>query len=238
MSLFGSSKTPLSDLFKGIEDCHSHILPGVDDGVQTMEDSLSILAMYEELGVRKLWLTPHIMEDVPNETEELKSRFLELKEEYEKDRKNRESSFAPIELSLAAEYMIDGLFSERLAKKDILPHYLGSHLLVETSYYNPPYNLKETLSAVLSAGYYPILAHPERYVYMDKEDYKDLKRMNVRFQMNLSSLAGMYGKDPVKKARNFLKETSYNFIGSDLHRKTQLEALINIRIDKLKYPLP
>jgi len=201
-----------------------------------MEDSLAILAIYEEIGVRKLWLTPHIMEDVPNETEFLKQRFLELKEAYEKDRQLRNATSTPVELALAAEYMIDGLFAERLAKKDILPHSsLGNHLLVETSYFTPPYNFKETLSTIFSAGYYPILAHPERYVYMGKNDYKELKKMNVRFQMNLSSLAGMYGKEAEKKTRELLKASAYDYIGTDCHRKEQICTLLEIKVLPYKF---
>ena len=55
-----------SGTLRGFTDCHSHILPGVDDGVKTLRESLAILAKYEDLGISDLWLTPHIMEDIPN----------------------------------------------------------------------------------------------------------------------------------------------------------------------------
>ena len=61
-----------SGFFQGFIDWHCHLLPGVDDGVQTMEESLQILSFYEQLGVSEVWLTPHIMEDIPNTTEGLK----------------------------------------------------------------------------------------------------------------------------------------------------------------------
>jgi len=233
MFLFGSSKVLLKGSLYGITDCHSHILPGVDDGVQSMEDSLSILEMYEKLGVRKVWFTPHIMEDLPNKTEKLKEIFDELESAYNKDfnSRNVNNNYSKVEISLSAEYMLDGLFQERLKQKDLLTHgEMKNHLLVETSYFNPPYNLKGTIENILSAGYYPILAHPERYVYMGDNDYKELKQLKVLFQMNLSSLAGMYGKDAMKKAEKMLKLSYYNFIGSDLHRKSQLEALVNCKV--------
>lgn len=146
-----------SGIFAGLTDWHSHILPGVDDGVQTMEESLAILQQYEVLGVKAVWLTPHIMEDIPNTTMRLKERFAELQQAYP----------GPVALHLAAENMLDHLFEERLESNDLLPiGDAGNRLLVETSYFNPPMNLYETLERIKSKGYYPVLAHPERYVYM------------------------------------------------------------------------
>ena len=210
--LFG--KRPLSDIWNGATDCHSHILPGVDDGVSDMETSLSILAAYEKLQIREVWCTPHVMEDIPNTTEGLKARFEELKAAYH----------GPVQLNLAAEYMMDGLFLERLENDDLLTHgHQGNSLLVETSYYTPPMDLRGILESIQRKGYFPILAHPERYLYMKISDYEPLKKMGLRFQLNLASLSGAYGEDAVKKAHHLLKEGSYNYIGSDIHRYRQLQ---------------
>ena len=100
-----------SGIFKNFTDCHSHILPGVDDGVQTMEEALEILRLYEELGIKSVWLTPHIMEDMPNTTLHLRERYAELQATYS----------GPIKLHLASENMLDNLFEERLEKNDLLP---------------------------------------------------------------------------------------------------------------------
>ena len=148
-----------SGIFKNFTDCHSHILPGVDDGVQTMEEALEILRLYEELGIKSVWLTPHIMEDMPNTTLHLRERYAELQATYS----------GPIKLHLASENMLDNLFEERLEKNDLLPlGESGDHLLVETSYFNPPMGLNNILLRIKAKGYYPILAHPERYVYKKK----------------------------------------------------------------------
>ena len=185
------SKLKKSGLLDKKSDVHPHILYGVDDGVQGLEESLEILKELEDLGFENLWCTPHIMEDIPNETSFLQERFLQLKEAYK----------GKIQLHLAAEYMIDTVFGERLSKKDLLPHgELKNHLLVETSYFNPPLNFEETLKEIYSIGYYPLLAHPERYAYMTEEDYSKLKAEGIRFQLNLLSLKGMYGKMAQKKA--------------------------------------
>lgn len=198
-----------SGMFNGFTDWHSHILPGVDDGIRSMESSLEVLKRYEEAGIKKVWLTPHIMEDYPNTTEGLRNRFEELKAAYK----------GPVELRLAAENMLDSLFEERLESRDFLPiGEKGNHLLVETSYMNPPYGMDEMLRRAMGAGYYLVLAHPERYRYMDESDYRDLKSKGILFQTNFASLVGGYGETARKKAEWLLKEGMIDLCGSDLHR--------------------
>lgn len=198
-----------SGVLRGFTDWHSHILPGVDDGVPTMGEALATLARYESLGVRSVWLTPHVMEDMPNTTASLKERYSELDAAYQ----------GSIRLSLAAEYMLDNLFRERLRGGDLLP--LGEKadsLLVETSYFNPPIGLRDMLAGIRSAGLFPVLAHPERYAYMAEGDYGILKDDGVRFQLNLLSLAGAYGREARTRAEWMLKKGYYEVVGTDLHR--------------------
>lgn len=196
-----------SGLLKGCTDAHSHILFGVDDGIKSKEAALEALALMEEFGVEKLWLTPHIMEDVPNDSACLRARFDELSSSYD----------GKIQLSLAAEYMLDNLFIKRLEDKDILP-IGGDMILVETSQWLAPCNFREVLSKIMSAGYYPLLAHPERYSYMNISDYESLSQKGVRFQLNLPSLAGCYGKQVKGKAEYLLSKGLYFTVGSDCHR--------------------
>ncbi len=186
-----------------------------------MEEALQILAEYERLGVKEVWLTPHIMEDIPNTTEKLRDRFVELKAAYQ----------GTVMLHLASENMLDNLFEERLEKNDLLPIGIeGKHLLVETSYFNPPMGLSNILLRIKAKGYYPILAHPERYMYMSETDYKRLNSMNVKFQLNQFSLLGLYGKDVQKRAKTLQKQGLYNYIGTDLHQ-------INILRNALRFKL-
>lgn len=208
-----------SGLFRGFTDWHCHILPGVDDGVQSMEEGLQILAVYELLGVKEVWLTPHIMEDIPNTTEHLRTRFAELQAAYQGN----------VVLNLASENMLDKLFEERLDKNDLLPiGKEGKHLLVETSYFNAPMGLSNILLRIKSKGYYPILAHPERYLYMDMDDYQRLKSLNILFQLNVFSLSGMYGKEVQKKANAMQKAGMYDYLGTDLHRLNILQNVLKI----------
>ncbi len=206
-----------SGFFKGFTDWHCHILPGVDDGVQTMDEALAILAEYERLGIEEVWLTPHIMEDIPNTTAHLRKRFAELQAAYTGN----------VALHLAAENMLDPLFEQRLAAGDLLPlGPEGNRLLVETSYFNPPLDLYGMLERIKSAGYHPVLAHPERYLYMSPTDYRKLKASGIEFQLNLPSLTGLYGKVALKKAKALHKKKLYDYIGTDLHKIGSLQKLL------------
>lgn len=206
-----------SGIFQGFTDWHCHLLPGVDDGVQTVEETLRILSLYEELGVKEVWLTPHIMEDMPNTTASLKARFEKLKAVYRGD----------IVLHLSAENMLDNLFEERLEKGDLLPlGKNGKHLLLETSYFNPPMELSNILLRIKSKGYTPVLAHPERYNYMNEKDYRLLKGLNVKFQLNLFSWVGSYGTGVRKKSEWLIKNGFYDLAGSDIHGLAALETNI------------
>ena len=226
-----------SGILQGAVDHHSHILPGVDDGIETMAEALRILATYEALGIKELWLTPHIMEDIPNSTEKLATRFEELKAAYSGN----------IQLHLAAEYMIDNHLRKLLQdchsepqggistpkENNLLPiGTAGKHILVETSYYNAPMRMDETLQQIKSLGYFPLLAHPERYMYLNNADYTRLHSQGVRFQLNLASLAGGYGKAVKKKAEWLLSNGLYSVAGTDLHCEDAIEFITNCKVSK------
>ncbi len=207
-----------SGLLQGFTDWHSHLLPGVDDGIRTMEESLATLDAFEREGVKRVWLTPHIMEDSPNSTQRLRDRFEDLKNEYK----------GGVELRLASENMLDSLFEERLESNDFLPlGEEGNHLLVETSYVNPPYGMEDMIERVKELGYTPVLAHPERYRYMNKDDYHKWKDMGLLFQCNYMSLIGGYGDTAREKCEWLLKEGMIDLTGSDTHRRNIFEHILD-----------
>ena len=215
--IFRKRKSILSsDVLRGREDRHSHILFGVDDGLKTLEDSLEVLAYLETVGISDLWCTPHIMEDVPNSTEALKNRFAELQNAYK----------GPVRLHLAAEYMLDTVFAQRLQDRDLLTMD-DDVVLVETSVWNPPTEFYAMLDDIKRAGYHPLLAHPERYRYLRDKDYEKLYSMGVAFQLNLGSLVGYYGETAETKAKMILAKGWYSHIGSDCHRLVTLKDQYN-----------
>lgn len=210
-----------SEILSGFCDNHIHLLPGVDDGIKSMDDALELLGIMEAAGVKTVWCTPHIMEDIPNKTDFLKMHFEKLKSMYQGE----------IKLNLAAEYMIDSLFQERLGKDDLLIH-SDNHVLVESSTVSAPYNFKETLKELMHKGHYVLLAHPERYNFLDMKDYTELKKMKIKFQLNLTSLLGLYGPVVKEKAEKLLSEGCYNVVGTDTHRVKRWQQMEEQKIGK------
>lgn len=218
LPLFWKKSQPAIPPLKGFTDWHSHILPGVDDGVRDIDETLAILQQYENRGVAEVWFTPHIMEDIPNRTDLLRERFDEVAKAYSGN----------VGLHLGSENMLDNLFEERLEANDLLP--IGAdngYLLVETSYFNPPLGMKETLKRIADKGYTPLLAHPERYLYMDKKDYSELMEDGVLFQLNMLSFSGYYGKEVREKARWLYEKCDNVLFGTDLHNIKMLDWLQN-----------
>ncbi|MCI1640678.1 MAG: capsular biosynthesis protein [Bacteroidales bacterium] len=210
-----------SGILKGAVDNHSHILYGVDDGVRTLDESLAILKFLEKAGLSKLWLTPHIMEDVPNTTSDLKERFSDLQSAYG----------GSINLSLASEYMMDNLFMKRLSERDLLLHG-DDTVLVETSTWAPPIDFWDIMEKIMNMGYRPILAHPERYRYMKESDYQKLHDMQVLLQLNIPSIVGVYGEQVQMKARDLMEKGWYSMTGSDCHRFKAIQGQYESRILK------
>ena len=212
-----------SGLLDGFCDYHCHLLPGVDDGVGEVDETLQILQEWESLGVKEVWLTPHIMEDIPNEPSELRKRFAELQMVYD----------GSIRMNLAAEHMMDGAFVRNLNDNDNLNLYLNDNvLLVETSYYIPPMNMEEIIDSIKKKGYTPLLAHPERYQYMGKDDYWHWKEKEVLMQLNLPSLVGAYGPEVQYKAEWLLRENMYDYCGTDTHSMEQVEFFLDGTVSK------
>jgi len=205
-------KTIRSDLIKGMTDIHSHLLPGVDDGIQTVEEAIEALNFLKDLGVERAFLTPHIMADLRENTpEKLQDKYAEF------------IKVCPegIELRLAGEYMLDAGFAAKMEKGLLtMPHH---HVLVETSYLSPPPDLYGVLYDLTLAGYVPVIAHPERYTYMFERDYRKLKDQDYKLQLNLFSIAGAYGPRVKKNAEYLLKKGLYDYTGSDIHNQQRYE---------------
>lgn len=207
-------------------DIHSHLLPGVDDGFQNVEDSLVALRRLHGEGVRDFIFTPHLNPDVYPDVRE--DRHREVYETFK-------GSIPPelgITTSLAAEYMIVSDFERRVSSRaDELLAFPDSSVLVEMSYYFRSRNLEQTLFELNMAGLKPILAHPERYLYMSDRlsDFDRLQEMGCRFQMNALSLSGVYGKQSVKILDYLLERKMYSFVATDLHSLHQLDCILSFK---------
>lgn len=211
-----------SPVYAGLHtDMHSHLIPGVDDGAPDMETSLALIKGMVALGFKKLITTPHIMwEMYPNTAGDINRRVQELKQKVEEEG-------IEVEIHAAAEYFLDGHFKSLLENKEPLLTISGNMVLVEFSMASPPLDLKELLFDLQLQGYQPVIAHPERYVYHErnKEFFVELKAAGYLFQLNINSLAGLYGKSSQNLAQYFIKNDYYDLAGTDLHSFRHLEAL-------------
>jgi tyrosine-protein phosphatase YwqE len=221
--IFFSRRKSLSetDLSWLVTDFHSHLLPGIDDGSPDVETSLLLIKGLQSLGYKKLITTPHVLwEMYPNTTDTIESALNKILPVLQKQ--NPE-----IELKAAAEYYIDDHFQTELKSKTRLLPISGRKILVEFSMLIPPIELKDVLFELQIQNYEPILAHPERYVYLEKQKvYFDiLKDFGCFFQLNLLSLTGHYGPVVQSLAEFLIKKNYYDFIGSDVHHERHIEAL-------------
>ena len=201
-------------------DIHSHLIPGIDDGVQTMEESLEMIQAISALGFKKIITTPHIMSGGFRNTPDIILEGLKKVQEVVTAQK------IPVSIEAAAEYYFDEEFLQKLEKEKLLV-INGKYLLYEISYVNYPENLPAAIFEMIVKGYTPLLAHPERYPFWFNkfEEYHKLKEAGTLFQLNTNSLSGYYGGQVKKTAERLIDENLIDFIGSDLHGDRHLQAL-------------
>jgi len=214
---FKNTKTELNF----VTDIHSHILPGIDDGAEKLDDSITMIEGLIELKLKNLYFSPHINGvSFPNTDNSIREKYNLLNDELIK-----RSIY--IKTNVCAEYFIDSSFRQSAISGNNFICLPFDHVLVETSLTQKSMILDPVIFELREKGFTPILAHPERYLYFKKDDYRDLKRMGCKFQLNMLSLAGYYGKSVRKNARNLIKENMIDFAGTDLHRTQQIKYLKN-----------
>lgn len=207
------------------QDIHSHILPGIDDGSPDIETSLQLLRSLSDAGINKFICTPHIIGDMYRNTPEIINNALAIL------KKAVAQNGMQIELSAAAEYMLDDHFMELLHKKEPLLTLKKNYILTELSYATAPGNLEQISFEINTHQYQPLMAHPERYPYYHKnyDAYSYLKELGFMLQVNLLSLTGYYGKSVAKAAEFILKNDLADFVGTDLHHFNHLKVLTDAK---------
>lgn len=200
-------------------DIHSHVLPGLDDGAKTFEDSLSLINSLQSFGTSQIITTPHVMDYFYGNT---KQKILNSLDQTTIDLRKKHIT---IPFRAAAEYMIDDTFVA-LFKSEKLMTLKDNYVLIEMSYINPPIQLYSIIFDLQVAGYIPVLAHPERYGFLhyDFEEYNKLINSGCLFQLNLLSIVGYYGLHIAKIAKKLLKNGMYSFVGSDVHHDRHINA--------------
>ena len=208
-------------------DLHSHLIPGIDDGSQNMEESILLLQKLEALGYEKVITTPHIMSDC------YKNSASTILPGLEALRKAAKEQDIKLYIEAAAEYYLDEHFFEEMQQEHIMS-IEGKYVLFESSYVSKPLQMEEMIFAIGQAGYIPLLAHPERYRYIKdpKKEYTRLKDLGVLFQVNLNSFGGHYGQH-AKAMAAFLSDAGMiDFLGSDMHHAKQADTLSHIFVSE------
>ncbi|MBE7177861.1 MAG: capsular biosynthesis protein [Mucilaginibacter polytrichastri] len=199
-------------------DMHSHLIPGIDDGAKTMDDTLELIRRQIDLGMKKIITTPHIMSDYYRNTPEI------ILDGLAKVRVALQEAGIDIPMEAAAEYYFDEYFEQKVDEKSVLT--MGdNYLLFELSFVNPPPNLVAVVQKIKDQGYKPILAHPERYTYMKMDEYENLKNWGCYFQLNTISLTGYYSSATKHIAQSLIEQHWIDFVGSDMHHTRHADAL-------------
>lgn len=229
MITFFQRKLYLADYLHGLVDIHNHILPGIDDGAKTVDDSITLLKGFSEMGVVNFICTPHIIHNhYDNNPASILKANEKLQSALDKEKELK------INLDYAAEHMIDDNFEHILEEKEIMP--MGKeHLLIEMSYLQPSFNFDTAVEQIAKHKYYPILAHPERYMYYHGKygKYLSMKSSGILFQLNLLSLSSEpYGSEVNKIAKRLLEDGLIDFVGTDVHNIGQLGWLKEVKLSK------
>lgn len=230
MLSFFKSKPILQELIPDNHiDIHSHLLPGIDDGAVTIEDTFRLTQALQGFGITQLITTPHVIQNVWDNsavqiTQKETSTIIEL-----------EKKQISIPFRAAAEYMLDEHFVKLFQSEKLLT-LKDNYVLVEMSYINPPIQLYTILFDLQVAGYIPVLAHPERYLFYHHnfEDFKKLKTAGCHFQLNLTSTVGYYGESITQITNKLLQKGFYDFVGSDVHNDKHIAAFKqNLKIKEI-----
>jgi len=208
------------DLSKVKVDMHSHLIPGIDDGSQSMDETIALLAKFEALGYSKIITTPHIKNpSYPNTSAIILGGLNEVRNEMK-------ALGIKLTLEAAAEYYFDDSFLEKVKNRDVLT-FGDNYVLFEFSFYHSPSFVDVLFDELIKAGYKPVIAHFERYLYFlgSIEKAIEWRKRGVNIQINLLSLTGHYGMEIKKQAEMLVDACEFDFIGTDCHRIEHLTIL-------------
>ncbi len=207
--------------FQTIEvDIHSHLIPGIDDGAPDVKTAIELVRNLRDLGFKKIITTPHVSELYPNTINSVLDGLIQLKNELN-------TLTIDVEITVAAEYMINDVFEEMLVSNSEFLTLPQNHILVEMPHFSEPLNLHRVISLLVAKGFTPVIAHPERYRHYNGNllQYKKLKDYGCTFQVNLLSILGYYGQTVRDCAWLLLNNRMIEFIGSDVHHSRHIDFL-------------
>ncbi len=209
-------------------DIHSHLLAGIDDGVQSVEQAEEIIRHFQNQGYTKLITTPHIISDAYRNTPEIiRAKLAEL-------RAHLKTVNVNVEIEAAAEYYLDDYVFKLIEEDKEVLTFGKKYLLFETNFLTEPLNMKEFIFMASVKGFKIILAHPERYqyIYQNINKANDLIDRGVLFQINMNSIAGHYGKEVEATAKKLIDRGWVHFLGSDCHHIQHAKLINEVRTKK------
>lgn len=201
-------------------DIHSHLVPNIDDGSKSIDDSINMISQLHAMGYKKIITSPHIMGDAYRNTPEtILGGLAHVKTALAENN-------IPVEISAAAEYYLDADFEKKLDNEKLLT-FGKNYLLFEVSYMNPPDNLYHIIFKMQLQGYKPVLAHPERYNFWHSEfdKYEGFIDKGVLLQLNINSLTGYYSIPTKKIAEQMIDKNMLSFLGTDCHHTGHIKLM-------------
>ena len=222
--IFRKKPEPMApfDLSRVKVDIHSHLIPGIDDGSQDMDQTIAMLAKFESMDYKKVITTPHVMTDsFPNTPETILGGLEDVRLELKK-------AGLTIQIEAAAEYYFDETLMPKIRNKELLT-FGDNYALVEFAFHSPPQYVDQLFFEMQTKGYRPVVAHFERYMYYlgNIDEAKQWRQKGINIQVNLISLTGHYGPDIRKQAERLIDEGEFDFVGTDCHRIEHLMLLEN-----------
>jgi len=207
-------------------DIHSHILFDVDDGAKNIEESIELLKKLKEIGFKNIILTPHYIEgsEYSSKNPEKKEKFNQIKEELLNQK-------IDINIYLGNEIFINNNIYELIKNGEIRTLNNTRYILVELPFHNQIVNLEDIIYELKIKGLIPIIAHPERYTYFQK-NYKEVDKLREEgflFQGNYASILGYYGKESQKLLKYMLKKQYIDYLGTDIHRTSKTYVIDNFQ---------
>lgn len=207
-----------------IVDIHCHILYGLDDGPQSLEQSMALCRKLNQNGIKKIIATPHFIsgDSYFPATEEIKERVTLLQKEVDKEDLD-------IEIFSGMEVFSSHDTIERIRRKEILSLNDSRYILIEFPFEIIPMYISDLLFAMQLEGFTPIVAHPERYCssYRKGKLLKKLVDKGILLQINSGSIMGSHGKSAKKAATELLKSGMVHLVASDSHGEDRM--LSNVR---------
>ena len=212
---------PALDLSIFKVDMHSHLIPGIDDGSKSMDQTIAMLAKFERMGYQKVITTPHVMSDYYRNTSEIiLSGLADVRNELSKLN-------LKIQIEAAAEYYFDDTLVEKLINKEQLLVFGDNYVLFEFSFHSKPDQIEKLFFELLTQGYKPVLAHFERYLYFNDPIRlaKEWREKGILIQLNFNSIFGHYGPEVKLQAERLIDSGEIEFAATDCHHIDHLLIL-------------